>query len=352
LRITDVRGTAAEAGVRKGDILTELDGNKVNEALSVFRIMSTKQPGDHLTVKVLRGGKRLDFVYNVMQREKTQLSAAGANPMQSGAPSQPAPDTVPFASPQNPEPVVSEPIECASWNRITVDQKGLDQKGILVAKRVRATLHVQGNSWPPPMNDPKVRMTYVVIMVMEMDSFCKQNTSAGLDAAFTQVAATMTQKAQTAVDYQKSQSDRAEPSLDPVYDPAYEGKTWGALGGPFLIKTTRAFLRKSGYYPWREILADGMFLFIDTSIFNNSDRPLSIPRFGLADSQGKTYATANRASLFKGVLSGGETINPGVNKYGYLIFDVPWTSVLPIRFTLLIANSKYTIDVNVEKREE
>jgi hypothetical protein len=68
LRILDVRGTAAEAGVRKGDILLELDGNKITEVLSVFRIMSEKQPGDQLTVTVLREDRPLVFVYNVMQR--------------------------------------------------------------------------------------------------------------------------------------------------------------------------------------------------------------------------------------------------------------------------------------------
>jgi hypothetical protein len=68
LSVIGVRGTAAEAGVRTGDILVEIDGNKVTEAFSIFRIMSKKQPGDPLTVKVLRAGRALDFTYNVMNR--------------------------------------------------------------------------------------------------------------------------------------------------------------------------------------------------------------------------------------------------------------------------------------------
>jgi S1-C subfamily serine protease len=68
LRIVEVRGTAIEAGVRNGDILMELDGNKIAEPLSIFILMATKQPGDQLKVRVMRDGRPLDFVYNAMQR--------------------------------------------------------------------------------------------------------------------------------------------------------------------------------------------------------------------------------------------------------------------------------------------
>ena len=76
LRIVGVRGTAADAGVRNGDILIELDGREITEPFSIFRIMSTKHPGDKLRVKVLRGDRQLYFAYNVMQREKTHLPSA------------------------------------------------------------------------------------------------------------------------------------------------------------------------------------------------------------------------------------------------------------------------------------
>jgi type II secretory pathway component PulC len=76
LRIVGVRGTAADAGVRNGDILIELDGSEITEPFSIFRIMSTKHPGDKLTVKVLRADRQLYFAYTVMQREKTHLPSA------------------------------------------------------------------------------------------------------------------------------------------------------------------------------------------------------------------------------------------------------------------------------------
>jgi hypothetical protein len=68
LRVIEVRGTAAEAGVRNGDILVELDGSTIVEPLSIFMLMGSKQPGDELKVKVMRDGRPLDFVYNVMPR--------------------------------------------------------------------------------------------------------------------------------------------------------------------------------------------------------------------------------------------------------------------------------------------
>src|SRR6185503_2139024 len=63
LLIIDVKGTAAEAGVRKGDILIELDGREITEPFSIVRIMSTKQLGDKLAVKVSRANRQLYFTY-------------------------------------------------------------------------------------------------------------------------------------------------------------------------------------------------------------------------------------------------------------------------------------------------
>ena len=73
LRIVDVKGTATEAGVRKGDILIELDGIQIAEPFTISRIMSAKRPGDKLTVKVSRNDRQLYFAYNVMPKEEPQV---------------------------------------------------------------------------------------------------------------------------------------------------------------------------------------------------------------------------------------------------------------------------------------
>ncbi len=245
------------------------------------------------------------------------------------------------------------PTDCTSWNRISAEINGMDQKGVVVAKHLKNALRVKGNSWPPPMDDPNVRMGYVVLTILEVDNFCKEkrNSKSTLDTAFAKAAAIINEKGQKLA----QQPTRNRPDLDPVYDPAYHGTTYSALGGPFLIKATSSLFRKTGYYPWRESMADGMFLFIETNIFNNSDRPLRIPGFTLEDSRGRTYVTASRARLFNKVIWEGESLNPGLSKDGYLVFDVPWLSgfdPLPLRYKLLIANSRHTIDVSVNKREE
>ena len=145
------------------------------------------------------------------------------------------------------------------------------------------------------------------------------------------------------------------PDLNPVYDPAYNGTTHSDLSEPFLIQVSDSFFRKSASYPRGETLAQGTFFFVDINIFNNSDRPLQIPVFTLQDSRGRTYLTAIRARRSNKAILVGEPLNPGVGRSGYLIFDVPLLSgsdSLPIRYKLLIANSRHIIPVNVDKEEE
>jgi hypothetical protein len=149
------------------------------------------------------------------------------------------------------------------------------------------------------------------------------------------------------------QPARTQAFLDPIYDPAHKGKTYSALGGPFLIQVNDAFFRQSASYPRGETLAQGTFLFVDINIINNSDGPLQIPDFILEDSRGTKYLTAIRARRSGNALLRGESLNPGVDKRGYLIFDVPSLSgfeSFPLRYKLLIDNSPHTIDVNVYKK--
>ena len=93
LRVVGVRGTAAEAGIRNGDILLELDDRKISEPRSVSIIMSIKHPGDELKVKVMRTGSPMDFAYKVMARS-TQLGPVVTQESQ-GEPSQGSADSEP-----------------------------------------------------------------------------------------------------------------------------------------------------------------------------------------------------------------------------------------------------------------
>jgi S1-C subfamily serine protease len=68
LKITNVTSPAQEAGIRKDDVLLELDETKVEDAFGVLQQMSKKQVGEALTVKIERNGKTIEFVYNAGQR--------------------------------------------------------------------------------------------------------------------------------------------------------------------------------------------------------------------------------------------------------------------------------------------
>lgn len=67
-RIIQVAGAAAEAGVRAGDILLELDGNKIVEPIAIFNILGKKQPGDYIIVNIIRGGNPMSFTYRLTAR--------------------------------------------------------------------------------------------------------------------------------------------------------------------------------------------------------------------------------------------------------------------------------------------
>src|SRR3954468_7385937 len=50
-------GPAEGAGVNAGDVITELDGQAVSGSDDVSRIVNTKQPGDHLRIRIDRSGQ-------------------------------------------------------------------------------------------------------------------------------------------------------------------------------------------------------------------------------------------------------------------------------------------------------
>jgi len=67
IKIAAVRGPAADAGMKAGDILVELDGEAVTEE-RLGEILSKHKPGDTLAVKVLRSKQTLKL--NVVLGER------------------------------------------------------------------------------------------------------------------------------------------------------------------------------------------------------------------------------------------------------------------------------------------
>lgn len=82
---TTDEGSAMEAGIEKGDIITALDGKKVKTMAELQEIMARHRPGDVVTVKLTRGKKeqQLDVTLknpqgNTKMVKTTDLSALGA----------------------------------------------------------------------------------------------------------------------------------------------------------------------------------------------------------------------------------------------------------------------------------
>ena len=62
------RGSAKDAGLEAGDVIQLLDGEKVRGLEALIDTVKAKNPGDHVSVQVLRNGKRLDFDVTLWSR--------------------------------------------------------------------------------------------------------------------------------------------------------------------------------------------------------------------------------------------------------------------------------------------
>ena len=69
-KIVQVRGNAAEAGLQNGDVLSEIDRTKTQDALSALKLIGEKRPGDYIIVKVLRARKPMTFTYAMAEWQK------------------------------------------------------------------------------------------------------------------------------------------------------------------------------------------------------------------------------------------------------------------------------------------
>jgi putative serine protease PepD len=61
-------GPAADAGIRPGDVITEVDGRQVNDPEDVAQAIEDNQPGDRVEVKVQRGGSEQTIEVTLGQR--------------------------------------------------------------------------------------------------------------------------------------------------------------------------------------------------------------------------------------------------------------------------------------------
>lgn len=70
-------GGAQQAGIRKGDIITKVDGNTVYESSDLQEKVGRLQPGDKVNLTVLRDGKEQTFAVTLKADNGTLLASSG-----------------------------------------------------------------------------------------------------------------------------------------------------------------------------------------------------------------------------------------------------------------------------------
>ena len=67
------KSAAATAGIRVGDILTEVDGRAVDEATDVISALASTRAGDKVSVRVIRGHKPLALTATIQDSSWSSL---------------------------------------------------------------------------------------------------------------------------------------------------------------------------------------------------------------------------------------------------------------------------------------
>ena len=68
---------------------------------------------------------------------------------------------------------------------------------------------------------------------------------------------------------------------------------------------------------------DAKFLFVELTVRNNDKKARSIAPFTLIDEKGAEYETSNKAWAVEGSIGALTSLNPNVQKQGFIVFDVP-----------------------------
>jgi serine protease Do len=75
---------AAKAGLLSGDVITSVNGQSVEDAASLLRVVAQQTPGKDVRVEVLRNGKRKSFTVNLGTRDAERLAQQRGEPGKPG----------------------------------------------------------------------------------------------------------------------------------------------------------------------------------------------------------------------------------------------------------------------------
>ncbi len=66
-------GPADKAGMKPGDVLTQVNGQKVNDVVTLLNRIAQSNPGDEAKINLLRKGKEMSLKVQVGKRPKSQV---------------------------------------------------------------------------------------------------------------------------------------------------------------------------------------------------------------------------------------------------------------------------------------
>jgi serine protease Do len=86
--VSDVNegGPADEAGLEKGDIIREVDGDKIKDNLDLIRHIASRQPGDKVRLKVFRNREIVSMTATLGDREEGLAQDNGGSRWPGGGP--------------------------------------------------------------------------------------------------------------------------------------------------------------------------------------------------------------------------------------------------------------------------
>jgi serine protease DegQ len=68
-------GPADKAGMKPGDVLTQVNGQKVNDVVTLLNHIAQTNPGDEAKINLLRKGKEMSLKVQVSKRPKSKSAA-------------------------------------------------------------------------------------------------------------------------------------------------------------------------------------------------------------------------------------------------------------------------------------
>ena len=78
-------GPAAKAGLQQGDVIVEVDGNKIDDTYDMHRVLSTVLPGTTIAIKYFRDGRLRTTQLKAMDRENLPSVAQRDSPEEEGS---------------------------------------------------------------------------------------------------------------------------------------------------------------------------------------------------------------------------------------------------------------------------